>query len=170
MKEDIPVCNFSMEEKWNTDFRRGTIGIFDSSTREDIRRIALYLKGQGQLGVMAGCAGFASVLPEVLGIRKKQVKFPVLRQQLLIACGSMNPITRRQIEYGEKLGYRRVIMTPRQQLEEGYLESVEGREWLEKIDHYFEKSNVVMIDTGAFGMEKADEYRRQHRDIWSRRG
>ena len=121
VKEDIPVCNFSMEEKWNTDFRRGTIGIFDSSTREDIRRIALYLKGQGQLGVMAGCAGFASVLPEVLGIRKKQVKFPVLRQQLLIACGSMNPITRRQIEYGEKLGYRRVIMTPRQQLEEGYL-------------------------------------------------
>lgn len=67
------------------------------------------------------------------------MKFPVLRQQLLIACGSMNPITRRQIEYGEKLGYRRVIMTPRQQLEEGYLESVEGREWLEKIDHYFEK-------------------------------
>ena len=162
VKEDIPVCNFSMEEKWNTDFRRGTIGIFDSSTREDIRRIALYLKERGQLGVMAGCAGFASVLPEVLGIRKKQVKFPVLRQQLLIACGSMNPITRRQIEYGEKLGYRRVIMTPRQQLEEGYLESAEGRKWLEEIDRYFEKSNVVMIDTGAFGKEKADEYRRQH--------
>lgn len=145
-QQDYPVC-----------FLQKTIGVFDSETQEDIVRIAETLKKNGQLRIMAGCVGFASALPEILGLERRPVRCPALRRQLLIACGSMNPITRCQIEYGETVGYRRVIMTPRQQLEEGYLESEEGKQWIEEIDGLFAQSRVVMIDTGVSSGREAQE-------------
>ncbi len=161
-EEDVPVKLYPRQDFYQTKDCRGVIGIFDSETQEDIQRIAAYLQSSGQLRVMAGCAGFAAVLPGTLGLRKRPVCVPALRRQMLIACGSMNPITRRQIEYGEALGYRRVIMTPEQQLEEGYLDGLEGRRWLEQIDGCFRQSDVVMIDTGVSGGREAGQYRKDH--------
>lgn len=160
--EDIPVCLFRKAENYRTDFTRATIGIFDAATEEDICRIAEHLKQKCQLKVMAGCAGFASVLPSYLEIEKHEMTFPKLEQPLLVACGSVNPITGKQIEYGQSLGYIRVVMTPRQQLEENYLLTKEGEEWLECFNGYFEQSRVVMIDTGISDPRAVEEYRMQH--------
>lgn len=161
-EEDIPVRLFPKADNYRTDFTRATIGIFDVATDEDIGRITAHLKQKCQLKVMAGCAGFASVLPSYLEIEKRQMKFPKLDQPLLVACGSVNPITRRQIEYGEAMGYRRVVMTPRQQLDENYLQTEEGQKWLERFNGYFEKSRVVMIDTGISNPKEVESYRRRH--------
>lgn len=150
-------------ESYETDFEHKTIGIFDAVAQEDICRITEHLKRNGQLRCMAGCAGFASVLPAYLDVRKQNISLPKLNQPLLIACGSINPITRRQIEYGESLGYTRVIMTPEQQLKVDYLNTEEGKEWLSRFTGYFEKSNVVMIDTGISNPEMVEIYRKAHR-------
>lgn len=146
-EQEVPIRHFRRQKIYNTEISGAAIGIFDSVTRTDIRKIAEHLKKHGQLNVMAGCAGFARMLPEVLGLTRRPASVPTLDSQLLIACGSMNPITKRQIAYGETMGYQRVKLSRRQQLEAGYLESVEGKRWLEEIDRMFEKSDVVMIDT-----------------------
>lgn len=161
-REDIPVRLFPKEDDYHTDFTRATIGIFDAGTQEDISRIAAHLKRKCQLRIMAGCAGFASVLPTYLGICPKQIEFPKLKQPLLVACGSMNPITRRQIEYGESLGYIRVAMTPRQLLEENYLITQEGQKWLAEFSEYFKRSKVVMIDTGISNPLAVENYRKKY--------
>lgn len=146
-EQEVSIRHFRRQKIYNTEISGAAIGMFDSVTRADIRKIAEHLKKHGQLNVMAGCAGFAQVLPEVLGLARRSVRVPALDSQLLVACGSMNPITKRQIAYGETIGYQRVKLSRRQQLEAGYLESAEGKRWLEEIDRMFEKSDVVMIDT-----------------------
>lgn len=161
-EESIPVILFEKTECYHTDFQKPSIGVFDASTQEDICRIADHLKLQCQLKIMAGCAGFASVLPSYLEIQKHRIRFPKLSQPLLVACGSLNPISKRQIAYGESLGYIRVTMTPRQQLEKDYLSTREGQLWLDGFPEYFKKSNVVMIDTGISDPCTVEDYRKHH--------
>lgn len=160
-QEDIPVRLFQKADNYRTDFTRSTIGIFDAETQEDICGITEHLKQKCQLHVMAGCAGFASVLPTYLEISRRNMIFPKLKQPLLIACGSVNPITRRQIEYGESLGYIRVVMTPEQLLEENYLVTEAGQKWLAEFQEYFQSSKVVMIDTGISNPRLMERYREQ---------
>lgn len=156
--DDTPIRLFPVQDSYDTAFQQATIGIFDANKQEDVWRIAKHLNEKGQLSIMAGCAGLAAVLPEFLQIKKRDLTVPELNKPLLIACGSINPITRKQIEFGEKVGYDRIIMTPRQQLEEGYLETEEGKRWMDTILHIFEKGKVVMIDTGISNPEMARSY------------
>ena len=72
------------------------IGIYDASTREDIHRIAQSLTQSGQLQLLAGCAGFAEVLPEILNLPREQQP-PLPRcEKLAVFCGSVNPISQAQ--------------------------------------------------------------------------
>lgn len=158
-QEDIPVRLFLKADNYRTDFTRATIGVFDAETQQDICCIAEHLKQKCQLHVMAGCAGFASVLPTYLEISRRHMMFPKLNQPLLVACGSVNPIARRQIEYGESLGYIRVVMTPEQLLEENYLITEAGQKWLMGFQEYFKTSKVVMIDTGVSNPRLVERYR-----------
>ena len=87
--------------------------------------------------------------------------FPRLGQPLLVACGSLNPISKRQIAYGQTLGYIRVTLTPRQQLDEDYLSTEDGQSWLNRFSEYFRKSNVVMIDTEITDPCTVEDYRKQ---------
>ena len=161
-EEKTPAVLFERSSHYDTDCSEAVIGIFDASTREDIYHIAEHLKRKDQLRIMAGCAGFASVLPSFLKLKKHQITFPSLSHPLLVACGSINPISKRQIAYGESLGYIRVAMTPRQQLEEEYLSTEEGQSWLQNFPAYFQKSNVVMLDTEASEPCSVEDYRKQH--------
>ena len=51
---------------------------------------------------MAGCAGFGSVLPQLLGMKKQEtVPAPKLDPRLLVICGSVNTITLAQLDRAE---------------------------------------------------------------------
>ena len=72
----------------------------------------------GALSVSAGCAGFASFLPSLLKLRTgAPPAMPALGDGLLVVCGSVNPITRRQLDWAEKHGFTRLCLTPAQKLE-----------------------------------------------------
>lgn len=138
------------------------IGIFDAASETQIRKIAKDLMEQGRLGVMAGCAGFASVLGDCLGLEKTEVKTPAVAQRMFIVCGSVNEITGRQIEYGEKNGMRRITVTPVQQFTPGYLHSREGREWLQGLKRDCEAGVTCMVETGISDMETVTRYREEN--------
>ena len=48
--------------------RESLIEIYDAESDADLRRLGFYLKSMGRLKSLAGCAGFAGVLPEIYGI------------------------------------------------------------------------------------------------------
>lgn len=138
------------------------IGIFDAASETQIRKIAKDLTEQGHLGVMAGCAGFASVLGDCLGLEKREVKAPTVTQKMFIVCGSVNEITGRQIEYAEKKGMRRITMTPAQQFTQGYLHLREGREWLKGLKRDCEAGVTCIVETGISNMEIVTQYREEN--------
>lgn len=152
------VALLPVGDTYHTDFDRQTIGVFDAGTTADFHRIARHLAGSGQLRVVAGCAGFAGVLPAYVGMPRRQVTVPPLGRSLLVFCGSLSPITRRQIEYGERMGYRRLTLTPQQQMEDSWIDSAQGDAWLEANRDAFAVPGVVMVETGIACPERTEAY------------
>lgn len=159
--QDVSVKIASYEE--SRHYERGRepeIGIFDAASQTQIEVIAEDLMKQNRLGVMAGCAGFASALGDFLKLEREEVARPLVTRRMLIICGSINEITRQQIDYAEEHGMKRVTMTPKQQLAPGYLDSEEGRRWLQGLKEDCEAGITCIVETGISHMERVAEYRR----------
>lgn len=139
------------------------IGIFDAASEAQMKQITEDLMKQKRLGVMAGCAGFASVLGDFLKLETHRVKIPVITDKMMIICGSMNEITRKQIEYAEEKGMKRITMTPVQQFTPGYLDSKEGDKWLHGLKQDCEAGVTCVIETGISDTERMTEYRKKYR-------
>lgn len=155
---DVQVAELSKSNHYDTDFKDNTIGVFDAENDQDVLRIAKHLKEKNQLHVMAGCAGFASVLSEVITLSKGSVTVPQLNNPLLVVCGSIHPVTRKQVEYAEKIGYKRVSLEPQQILEADYPDSGEGQQWIASFKEELKNNKVVMIDTGISNPEVYASY------------
>lgn len=84
------------------------IVICDAEKDTDFRCIAMELQRTNGLKILGGCAGFAAVLPPFLGLEGGPISLPCINAPLLVLCGSLNPITKRQLEYGAAHGGVRI--------------------------------------------------------------
>ena len=134
------------------------IGIFDAVREEDICRIADELLENGKMGVMAGCAGFASVLTRRLKLQRKGTEIPTVPSKLLVICGSINDISAVQIQYAQESGMKRFTMTPKQQLTEGYLQTTNGKQWLEELKRTCASGKSCVVDTGGSDTKEMKAY------------
>lgn len=123
------------------------IVVYDASTDEDICRIAGNLLKQGKLRALAGCAGFASCLQDVWNFPKQKMKQPRRTRSLLVACGSINDITRKQLAYAEHAGFDRLTLNVEQKLREGYLETQEGGGFVNEFREKCMKGTPLILDT-----------------------
>ena len=93
------------------------IAVLDAETEEDLIRAGRAAKQRNGLRISAGCAGFASVLPELLQLAgNEKTEIPKLDYGLFVLCGSVNPITQRQLDHGEKNGFGRIHIPPEEKL------------------------------------------------------
>ncbi|MBS6395919.1 MAG: four-carbon acid sugar kinase family protein [Clostridiales bacterium] len=123
------------------------IWVFDSSSDEETGRIAERLKEKRACRILAGCAGFASMLPEILGLQGTACQEEELESKLLVVCGSVNPITRRQLEHGEDRGYFRMHLTMRERLDPGYWFTEDGQGRLEQLKRAYGEHVCCMVDS-----------------------
>lgn len=100
------------------------IHVYDAETDDDLLRIGRSLGREG-LRLSAGCAGFASVLVDILGLRGNPPEVPRLPSSFLVVCGSVNPVTRLQMDCAEQCGFWRVRLNMEQKLDPSWLESGE---------------------------------------------
>ena len=122
--------------------------VFDAAHIDDLYYTGRKLLEQGGLDIMAGCAGFAAVLPKLLGIATEAYRpLPPLNPRLLVGCGSVNPITLAQLDTAESAGFTRLRLTPRQKLEQGYWQSHEGQEALKHIEKMLAEHPYCIIET-----------------------
>lgn len=91
--------------------------VFDADSDQAVKKNAWEIRQADLCNVMAGCAGFASALPEILGFEREEPEEQRMYPRLLMVCGSINPITVRQVEYGVRCGYSKYGMTPQQKLD-----------------------------------------------------
>lgn len=123
------------------------IAILDAETEEDLRRIGRELRQAGVPRICAGCAGFASVLPDLLGLTGKgTAEIPILRGGLFVLCGSVNPITQRQLDYGEQNGFERIHIPPEEKLYPERFPDGEGKETLDRWKRRMEENPWLILD------------------------
>ena len=101
---------------------RPGIHVYDAETDADLSYIGSCL-GSDQLHLCAGCAGFATTLADILDLKGMPPQFPQLKEPFTIACGSVNPVTLRQMEVAEQDGFPHVHLTPMQKLDPMWMES-----------------------------------------------
>ena len=124
-----------------------TICICDASTEQDIKRRVTELDELGQLKILAGCAGCAEYLAEIL---KRETGRAPARQKaagILISCGSLNQITKRQLDYLEEKGKKRIHLTDVQKTRPDYYEMQEGKEFLTSLKEIICREGIVAVDT-----------------------
>lgn len=132
------------------------IVICDAEKDTDFRCIAMELQRTNGLKILGGCAGFAAVLPPFLGLEGGPISLPCINAPLLVLCGSLNPITKRQLEYGAAHGGVRISLQS-EQLAAGYFESRAGQDFLTQIEQRMQGGCDMLIDTdGTDTAEDAD--------------
>lgn len=145
------------------------IQVYDAETQEDLQSIGEALGIDG-IRFSAGCAGFASVVADLLLPPGEAPKPPKLEPGLFVACGSVNAVTLRQMEEAEKAGFHHIHLTPRQKLDADW---AEGEEKREAVAHWLElaKSGRCILDVndpkGCDDTMKYSELR--HLDVEFRR-
>ena len=113
--------------------------IYDASTDEEISQIISKLDASGNGVIMAGCAGLAAALTKRFKFKGHQPLSFTKKNNFLVVCGSVNPITKEQLDYAELNGFQRIRLKPNQKLSPAYYGTEKGeREFqnlLEKIKH-----------------------------------
>ncbi len=151
-QSEVPAKSFPALAEGDRVPQEEGILVFDAADTDDLLRTGRRLLKQDGLPVMAGCAGFGSVLPELLGIGAKEPRpLPKLDPRLLVVCGSVNPITVSQLDRAESAGFARLRLTPKQKLEPGYWQSPEGREALTHIEEMLASNPHCIIETNDRG-------------------
>ena len=136
--------------------KRGEKGIciYNAQSDEDLIQIANYLKESGEYRLMAGCAGFASLLPSLMNLKGKERKKIKMQNKLLVVSGSTNPITKRQLIYAEKCGVKRFLLEPKQKLEKEYWNTSAGRKKIHELKKYCENRECCILDSNDLNEDK----------------
>lgn len=139
------------------------IAVYDAQTDEELKHLANVLNVSGQMKTLAGCAGMAEALPQLLGLTGPSPVIPEFAPNFLVACGSVNPITRSQLDYAQQHGFHRIRLTPGQKLEPGYFESELGRAKVRELTEQCRSFRRCILDTND-GPDGPDtmEYAKEH--------
>ncbi len=110
------------------------IYVYDAETDKDLLDIADKLSAEDQIGVSAGCAGFADALASVLHMEGKQDVQPDFPDNLFVVCGSVNPVTVRQLDVAEAEGVPRISLDSTMRLDKKWVGTLDAertiRSWI----------------------------------------
>lgn len=133
--------------KVNNNGKADEIFLYDCQSQDDLQKIALDLKNDEDAHLFAGCAAFAAMMHEMLNLKKPIIEKAQLRDSLLIVCGSVNPVTLKQLDMAERYGAIRICLTNQQKLEENYYESSMGKYYISRIKKLAENSVCTIIES-----------------------
>ena len=153
------VRSYARAAQYVTSVTAPTIGIFDVLSNEDLEQIGQHLQRQGQLGLLAGCAAFAAVLPNLMGMSGRHVDCRLPGKPLLVLCGSLNPITRRQLDAAAAHGFKRVTLAQPRTLVPRYLDSAEGKSLLDTLAGVLDGETHVILETAEIDAATAEKLR-----------
>lgn len=148
-QSDIPVRRVGKAVN-GADSGRG-IRIYDSDCDNDFEAISEQLIKKGDLHLMAGCAGFAAMLPKILKLNGKPPQMPILNDRMLVACGSVNPVSVAQCGYAEENGALRFRLSPEQKLSPERARERKEESLLREISTAFKSNSLVILDTNGPG-------------------
>lgn len=92
---------------WEREQPRPAIYVFDSADEKELRAHLAQAKAGQRIGVIAGCAGVAKGLAELIAgsgsVYEERAVNP--DKSIFAVCGSFNGVTKRQVEYAAEHGF-----------------------------------------------------------------
>lgn len=134
------------------------ICVFDCTSKADMEKEVRLLASQDRLHLLAGCSGLAESLPvclELSGTDPEEKDGP--RNKLMVVCGSVNPISCSQLDYGEAIGYRRIHISAEALLGDAETVQRSGDDPLDDLWDAYCRSEYLMIDSLQGGGEQIME-------------
>jgi len=125
-----------------------TVYVFDAVTDDDLDRVGRLLRDHQLMRVTAGCAGFAGVLPDILELPRHRIESATYRAPLLVLCGSLTELSRRQVEIAVKHGFRKTSLGIEEKLLPDFSHSERGRKIIEGISDQLQSNKHCIIATG----------------------
>ena len=163
LQTKIKVRLAEVESGQAEDRQAPEIIVWDAQTDEELEALGRNLQKEGGLSIMAGCAGFASVLPKLLALEGRPPGIPDFVPRFLVICGSVNPITVSQLDYAEHHGFLRMKMSPEEKLEEAYWKSIEGQKRLDQLKELIESNRCSILDSNDYaGGRSTMGYAQEH--------
>lgn len=159
LQSSVPVTVVSREEA--ASFRPGgeaCIYLFDCASREDMEMEVRTLYRQRCLNLLAGCAGLAECLPAYLGLTNsgKSAGQPT-SDRLMVVCGSVNPISCSQMDYGEQRGYQRVHIPADRLLSDSNFSTGSDAMMMDYLWTLYNQFPYLMIDSLQIGEDRVLE-------------
>lgn len=156
-----PVRHSAVKEIISEQTNKTGIRVYDAETDGDMMRIAEGLGHEG-LRLTAGCAGFAGVLARVLGFHGKSAEIPKMPEKFFMVCGSVNPVTRSQIDCARTNGFKYISLSVDEKLSATWPGSPEcvkaGAKWLAEIGD----SHAILDANNPDDEVKTEKYIRSH--------
>jgi len=164
-QSDINIKVIRSEEKiqWDT-LSQTRILVCDSSTIDDIDERLDELMKNNQVKYLAGCTALADRLANKLSFNRTEPTSYRKTEGLYIACGSLNKITKKQVEYAEKQGFYRKHLTHAQKMQKNYFTTPEGKTLIRELLEISRKNYKLIVDTfddGNIINDKEKDHRTQ---------
>lgn len=148
------------------------IVVFDAESDDDLRRVGERLKRERLLGALAGSAGFAACLPQLLELRtcaQPNLDCPARARHMLAINGSLNEVSLRQAASAEACGFAIVHLSLEALIAEGGARSEATSQIIAAIARYDARGRDVMLRT-VTRREDAGEYERRGERLGLRQG
>lgn len=127
------------------------IAVYDAETQADLECIAQSLYAREQTKLLAGCAGFANALHQIIQRKIEDDPPPELPWKLVTICGSINPITIKQMDMAEQANVPRVRLTNRQKLNDGWMFTPDWYQDVEEMEQLFKDHTNVIVECDGLG-------------------
>lgn len=120
------------------------ICIYDAQSTEQLRSAVAKVHAESGLKVFAGCGGLADALQDVLSLKTGTPSALHFDGKLLVVCGSLNDISKNQLEYAQRNGFARFTLTAEQCLSRQPWDD----DLVEEIRQLYDQSPALILETG----------------------
>lgn len=146
-QSSVNVKIVTREEMGYTQICHGqpAIYVFDAERDEDLKEIAGMMKRMN-VNSLAGCAGFAEYLPDLLREDKDEAAEIKGDYGMIVISGSINPITLHQIRRVRKEGVQCFTLNRNQKISRHYAQEQETEYFVEKLREVYERERKIVIE------------------------
>lgn len=156
LKNEAQIDSVLIKKNEHLKDEKGLL-VFDSQTEEDLQKQLTALDDFGLLNVSIGCAGFAKLLSKRLFHERPLVDY-CIQKPVIVVSGSVNAITKKQIEHAEEKNYPRISLSMEQLLTPDYWKSKKGDRDIQNYLSIIKEQPLVVFETLS---EKTNEELRE---------
>lgn len=125
----------------------GDVIVYDGKTGDDLLQTAEILLDAG-IRTFAGCAGLADAIASLF-FPCSPVLTDVEGSSMLVLCGSVNKVSKDQLDYLVQAGYPRIRLDETELLTPDFISSDRGRNLVDVICSEMKTGNALVLDTLA---------------------